>query len=326
MIVIGRETVAERLTFPVCIPLMREAMIALSQGRTRQLLRGILDLGDGNALGVMPGAMDGSAFGAKLVSVFPGNFTKGGPSHQGVIALFDREDGTPICLVEAGEVTAIRTAAASAAATDVLARADARHLAILGYGEQAWRHAAAMAQVRKLSRITVWGRSPNVAESFAVRVEAELGLRCAAAPSVEAAVSDADIVCTTTAAPEPILFSRQVADGTHLNLVGSSRAGPSEVETALVARARFFADHRAGVLAQGAEFLNAKAEGLVDDAHVLGEIGEVMAGTLAGRLSDQDVTAYKSLGSVVQDIACAWSLYQAARDGGPAFGAQVVEL
>jgi ornithine cyclodeaminase len=149
---------------------------------------------------------------------------------------------------------------------------------------------------------------------------------CEAAPSVEAAVADADIVCTTTAAPEPILFSRQVADGTHLNLVGSSRAGPSEADTALVARARFFADHRAGVLAQGAEFLNAKAEGLVDDAHVLGEIGEVMAGTLPGRLSDSDVTVYKSLGSVVQDIACAWRLYQAARDGGAAFGAQVVEL
>jgi len=326
MIVIGRETVARQLTFEVCIPLMRQAMIALSQGRTRQLLRGILDLGGGNMLGVMPGAMDGSAFGAKLVSVYPGNFAKGGPSHQGMIALFDPEDGRPICLVDAGEVTAIRTAAASAAATDVLARSDASRLAILGYGEQAWRHAGAVVQVRKLSNITVWGRSPDAAGAFAARVQAELGVPCEAASSVEAAVADADIVCTTTAAPEPILFSRQVADGTHLNLVGSSRAGPSEVDTALVARARFFADHRAGVLAQGAEFLNAKAEGLVDDDHVLGEIGEVMAGTLPGRLSDQDVTVYKSLGSVVQDIASAWKLYQSARDGGPAFGAQVVEL
>ena len=326
MIVIGRETVSRQLTFEVCIPLMREAMIALSQGRTRQLLRGILDLGGGNMLGVMPGAMDGSAFGAKLVSVYPGNFAKGGPSHQGMIALFDPEDGKPICLVDAGEVTAIRTAAASAAATDVLARVDARRLAILGYGEQAWRHAGAVAQVRKLANIAVWGRSPDAAAAFAARVQAELGISCAAAPSVEAAVADADIVCTTTAAAEPILFSAMAADGTHLNLVGSSRAGPSEVDTALVARARFFADHRAGVLAQGAEFLNAKAEGLVDDTHVLGEIGEVMAGTLPGRLSDQDVTVYKSLGSVVQDIASAWKLYQGARDGGTAFGAQVVAL
>jgi ornithine cyclodeaminase len=326
MIVIGRETVARQLTYEVCIPLMRQAMIALSQGRTRQILRSILDLGEGNALGVMPGAMDDAAFGAKLVSVYPDNFAKGGPSHQGVITLFDPADGAPICVVDAGEVTAIRTAAASAAATDVLARADAQRLAILGYGEQAWRHAGAMAKVRDLSRVTVWGRSPNIADTFVKRVRDELGLNCVAAPSVEAAVADADIICTTTAAAEPILFSRQVADGTHLNLVGSSRAGPSEVDTALVARVRLFADHRDGVLAQGAEFLKAKAEGLVDDAHVLGEIGEVMAGTLPGRLSDADVTAYKSLGSVVQDIACAWKLYQDARAGGSAFGAQVVEL
>lgn len=326
MIVIPRTAVARHLTYPVCIPLMREAMMALSQGRTRQLLRSILDLGDGNALGVMPGAMDGAGFGAKLVSVYPGNFARGGRSHQGMIALFDPADGAPVCLVDAGEVTAIRTAATSAAATDVLARADASRLAILGYGEQAWRHAGAVAAVRKLSKVTVWGRSPEMASAFAARVEAELGVACQAADSVEAAVRDADIICTTTAAAQPILFSRQVAEGAHLNLVGSGRAGPSEVDTAMVVRARFFADHRAGVLAQGAEFLIAKAEGAVDDAHVLGEIGEVMAGTLPGRISHADVTVYKSLGSIVQDLACAWSLYQAARDRGAAFGAQTVEL
>ena len=326
MIVITRAAVARHLTYAVCTALMREAMMALSQGRTRQLLRAILDLGEGNALGVMPGAVDGMGFGAKLVSVYPGNFARGGPSHQGMIALFDPAEGAPICLVDAGEVTAIRTAAASAAATDVLARGDAGRLAILGYGEQAWRHAGAIAAVRPLSKITVWGRSPQIASAFASRVEAELGVACRAADSVEAAVRDADIICTTTAAAQPILFSRQVVDGAHLNLVGSSRAGPSEVDTALVVRSRFFADHRAGVLAQGAEYLIAKAEGAVDEAHVPGEIGEVMAGTLTGRIGDADVTVYKSLGSIVQDLACAWTLYQAARDGGAAFGAQVVEL
>jgi ornithine cyclodeaminase len=326
MIVIGREAVARQLTYETCIPLMRDAMIALSQGRTRQLLRGILDLGGGNALGVMPGSLDGGPLGAKLVSVFPGNFARGGSSHQGMIALFDPDNGAPICLVDAGEVTAIRTAAASAAATDVLARPDATRLAILGYGEQAWRHAGAIACVRPLEEISIWGRSPEKAAALASRLGSELGRGCRAAPSVEAAVEHADIICTTTAAAEPVLFSRQTPEGAHLNLVGSSRAGPVEVDTALVVRARFFADHRAGVLAQGAEFLAAKAEGLVDDAHVLGEIGEVMAGTLPGRLTASDVTVYKSLGSVVQDLASAWSLYRAARDGGAAFGAQRVEL
>lgn len=128
--------------------------------------------------------------------------------------------------------------------------------------------------------------------------------------SVEAAVADADIVCTVSAAPEPILFSDQVRDGAHINAVGSSRAGPAEIDEALVARTRFYADHREGVLVQGAEFLRAKQAGLVGDAHVLGEIGEVFAGTLRGRVAPDEVTLYKSLGNIAQDLACAAWLAQ----------------
>jgi ornithine cyclodeaminase/alanine dehydrogenase-like protein (mu-crystallin family) len=297
--VIDAEEVAARLTYDACIPLMREAMIALSQGRTRQLLRGIIDLDRSNAFGVMPGALDDGPFGAKLVSVFPGNVAKSGLSHQGLVLLFDPDTGAPAAVIDAGELTAIRTAAASAAATDALARADAHTLAVLGTGEQARRHVEAIRRIRPIARVTIWGRDPDKAAALAETLGAEV------APDVRTAVEAADIVCTTTAAPEPVLFSGQVADGTHLNLVGSSRAGAAEIDNALVARARFFADHRDGVLAQGAEFLNAKAAGLVDDAHVLGEIGEVMAGTLPGRLGPADVTAYKSLGSIVQDLAAA---------------------
>lgn len=297
--VIGADEVAERLAYRACIPLMREAMIALSQGRTRQLLRGIVDLDHGNAFGVMPGSLDDGPFGAKLVSVFPGNVAKGGRSHQGLVLLFDPDTGAPTAVIDAGELTAIRTAAASAAATDALARPDARTLAVLGTGEQARRHVEAIRHVRPIDRVTIWGRDPAKATELAETLGAE------AAPDVRAAVEAADIICTTTAAAEPVLFSDQVANGTHLNLVGSSRAGPAEIDNALVARARFFADHRSGVLAQGAEFLNARAAGLVGDAHVLGEIGEVMAATLPGRLNPADVTAYKSLGSIVQDLAAA---------------------
>jgi ornithine cyclodeaminase/alanine dehydrogenase-like protein (mu-crystallin family) len=118
-------------------------------------------------------------------------------------------------------------------------------------------------------------------------------------------VADADIVCTVSAAVEPILLDRHVRDGTHINAVGSSYAGPCEIDPALVARARFFADHKAGVLAQGAEYLRARDAGLIDESHVLGEIGEIFAGTLPGRLSETDVTVYKSLGSIVQDLAAA---------------------
>ena len=219
--------------------------------------------------------------------------------------MFDPADGAPAAVIDAGEVTAIRTACASAAATDALALPDARTLAILGTGEQAWQHAVAVPLVRSIDTIRIWGRSPDKAQSLARRIQAELGIAAYAASSVADAVAGASIVCTTTAAAEPVLRSADVADGTHINLVGSSRAGPAEIDNALVARARFVPDHRDGVLAQGAEFLRARDAGLITDAHVLPEIGTVFAGLSPGRVGPRNVTIYKSLGSIVQDLACA---------------------
>lgn len=217
-----------------------------------------------------------------------------------------------MCVVDAGEVTAIRTACASAAATDALARADASRLAILGTGEQAWQHALAIRHVRPLARIAIWGRDREAAAGLAGRIADALALPVEVAPTPAEAVRDADIICTTTAAAEPILRDDDIAPGTHLNVVGSSRAGPAEIDNALVRRARFFPDHREGVLAQGAEFLRAKAAGLVDDDHVLAEIGAVYAGIAPGRRDAREVTIYKSLGSIVQDLACAAWLYRTA--------------
>jgi len=307
---IDRDEVAARLTYDVCIPIVREAMIAFSRGETLQLLRQIIPLADGRAFGVMPGAMGPAApFGGKLISVYPENFAKGKQSHQGLVLLFDPEDGAPVCVVHAGEITAIRTAAASAVATDALARADAHRLAILGYGEQAETHARAIAKVRKLSQVTVWGRSPERAKAWADHMGAELGLPVIVAADVEAAVAEADIVCTVTAAKEPILKGAWIKPGAHLNLVGSSFAGPVEVDNDLVVRARMIADSREGVLKQGAEFLRAKEAGLIGDDHIVAEIGQVLAGDAVGRQSDDQITVYKSLGHVVQDLASAWALY-----------------
>jgi ornithine cyclodeaminase/alanine dehydrogenase-like protein (mu-crystallin family) len=308
---IDREEVARRLTYDLCIPIVRDAMIAFSRGETRQLLRSIIPLSDGRLFGVMPGAMGvaRAPFGAKLISVFPENFALGIQSHQGLVILFDPENGAPVCVVHAGELTAIRTAAASAVATDALARKDARRLAILGYGEQAATHARAISKVRDLDSITIWGRSPERARAFAERIQAELSLPVTNAGTVEEAVAEADLICTVTSAAEPILKGAWVRPGTHLNLVGSSRAGPAEVDSDLVVRSRFIADSREGVLAQGAEFLRAKAAGLIGNDHIVAEIGQVLAGDIEGRRSPEEITAYKSLGHVVQDLATAWALY-----------------
>ena len=307
---IDREEVSRRLTYDVCIPIVRDAMIALSAGETMQHLRSILPLSEGRLFGIMPGAMGPHApFGAKLISVFHENFAKGIQSHQGLVLLFDPDSGAPVCVVHAGEITAIRTAAASAAATDALARPEATRLAVLGYGEQASTHARAVSHVRKLESITVWGRDKTRAKAFAARTQSELGIPVTAALDVASAVAEADIICTVSSAAEPILKGAWVKQGTHVNVVGSSHAIPIEIDDDLVVRARYIADSRASVLAAGAEFLHAKSAGLIDDTHIAAEIGEVFAGKIEGRRTPEEITLYKSLGHIVQDLSTAWHLY-----------------
>lgn len=304
MKLLSRDDVARKLTFDLCIPAVRAAMTALSKGETRQLPRGYLPLEHSRIFGTMSGALgDGGPFGAKLISVFPDNFDRGLPSHQGVVVLFDRDSGRPIAMADGGEITAIRTGCASAVATDALARADAGHLALLGYGEQAETHLQAISRVRTLTAVTVWGRSPERAEAFAGKMTARTGLPISTAASARDAVADADMICTLTHASEPILLGEWVKPGTHVNLVGSSTPGPVEIDHDLVVKSRYVADSRANVLLAGAEFLQARDAGLIGDEHIVAEIGQVLAGEIVGRRTDDDITLYKSLGHIVQDLA-----------------------
>jgi ornithine cyclodeaminase len=308
---IDREEVARRLTYEVCIPIVRDAMIALSRGETKQLLRSIVPLSEGRLFGIMPGALGAhSAFGAKLIAVFHDESAPDRPSHQGVVVLFDPESGAPVCIADAGEITAVRTAAASAVATAVLARPDAVRLAIIGCGLQAATHARAISKVRSLRSISVWGRSPERARGLVERMQPEFSIPLSTAASAEEAIGQADIVCTVTSSSEPVVRGAWVRPGTHLNLVGSSYAGPTEVDSDLVVRSRFIADSREGILRQGAEFLRAKEAGLIGDDHIVAEIGEVLDGRIEGRRTADEITVYKSIGHVVQDLATAWSLYR----------------
>jgi len=194
-------------------------------------------------------------------------------------------------------------------ATDALARKDAKRLTILGTGEQAITHARAISKVRKLETLVLWGRSAEHTQKLAEKLRRELGIEIVVAPTTRVAVVDADIVCTVTSAVEPIMEGKWLRPGAHINIVGSSYAGPVEVDNDTVTRARFFVDSREGVIAQGAEFLNAKRAGLIGDDHIVGEIGEVLSGKVGGRRSAEEITAYKSLGHIVQDLASAWALY-----------------
>lgn len=312
MLIDGDE-VAASLSYPDCIAVVRDAMIALSQGRTRQVLRTIIPVGDQKAFGVMPGALGlDDFFGAKILSVFHDKDRPSRSAHRGFVLLFEGEHGFPVCLADAEQVTRIRTAAASAVATDALARQDASVLTVFGAGTQAQSHVEAIACVRKLSRVIVWGRNLESAQAFAAQAQAAIGVPVTATGDGKDAAQQADIICTVSGAREPILFSDWVRDGTHVNVVGSSSIVPVEIDTPLVKRARFFVESR-DATAQYSEFQRAKEQGAIGDDHVAAEIGEVLSGAVPGRGSAGEVTLYKSIGHIVQDLAAASVLYRQRR-------------
>src|SRR5690348_18313434 len=294
------------LDYPGCIEAMRRAMIALSACERPQPLRQIFTVGDAEMFGTMPGELAAlSTFGAKLVSVFADPERPGCTRHQGVVVAYDGETGAVRCIADAEPVTKIRTGCATAVATDALARADAEVLAVFGTGVQAEAHLRAVPLVRPFREILLWGRSAAKTREFADRMSEEIDAAITPVEDRRDAAAHADVICTVTSSREPVILSDWVKPGTHINLVGSSYLGPIEVDPALVARARYIADYRPGVLAQGAELAAARDAGLVDDSHVVAEIGEVLAGRIPGRENDDQVTIYKSLGHVAQDLAAA---------------------
>jgi len=308
--------VEELLDYPGCIEAMRRAMIALSSGERPQPLRQIFTVGKDQKFGTMPGELAAlSTFGAKLISVFDDPDRPGRTRHQGVVVAYDGENGAVTCIADAEPITKIRTACATAAATDALARADAEVLAIFGTGLQAESHLHALPLVRAFREILIWGQTPQKAREFAERMSRELDREIEPVSDGREAAARADVICTVTSSAQPILLGEWVKPGTHVNLVGSSYLGPVEVDTALVTRARYVADYRPGVLAQGAELAAARDAGVIDDTHVICEIGDVFAGRVQAREDDGQVTIYKSLGHVVQDLAAAAYLQQRAKGG-----------
>jgi ornithine cyclodeaminase/alanine dehydrogenase-like protein (mu-crystallin family) len=301
-----------------CVELMRRAMIALSEGRAVVPLRSVMALPDARGmLGNMPGYLaDPECFGVKLVSLMPHNKPPQYSSHLGLVLLFEAEHGCPVAILDAAEITAIRTAAASGLATRLLARPDAGDLAILGAGEQARSHLEAMLAVRPLRRIRVWARERGKAEAFAETQGARHGVAIEALGGVREAVEGADIICTLTKAREPILFGDWIARGAHLNVVGSSIAAAAEIDTAAVAQARFFVDCRNSTVNEGGEYLRALRCGAVTAGHIAAEIGEVANGAKPGRTSPEEVTLYKSLGVAPQDLASAHYVLEKARAAG----------
>jgi alanine dehydrogenase len=304
LLVINQAALQETITLAETIEIVDLAMRELSAGLVAAPERTVMAVNAATRLGLMPGAMPSlTRFGVKVVSLSADAPQFGLPSHQGLMLLFDSATGRPLAALDCNALTRMRTAAASAVATRALARPDARTLAIIGPGDLAGPHLDAICAIRPIEQVRVWGRSKTKAQAFAggrrhVRVT----------DSVEQAVKGADIICTLTSSPEPLLEGAWLEPGQHLNLVGSSLRSSREVDDEAVRRGIFIADSREHALSQAGELLHAIEQRVVDQGHVKGEIGEVLSGKVPGRTRDDQITIYKSLGHAAQDIALANAL------------------
>lgn len=319
MLAIDGATVRSLLPMDRCIELMADALSGLARGDGENPLRSVVTMQWApvpSALATMPAVLgDPPALGVKIISVFPGNHELGIESHQGFVLLFEPEHGSPVALIDAIAITAIRTAAVSGLATRLLARPDADELAILGSGTQARSHLAAMRAVRPISHVRAWSPHRDRLDAFVVEAGAD-GLAVDAASSARDAVEGADVICTVTASPEPVLQGVWLADGSHVNAVGASQPANRELDTEAVRRGRLFVDRRESAMHEAGDFLIPLREGAIDEGHIVAEIGEVAAGLAPGRRTDEEVTLFKSLGLAIEDLAAARWVHQRAVETG----------
>jgi ornithine cyclodeaminase/alanine dehydrogenase-like protein (mu-crystallin family) len=318
VLVLSQSDIAHLLPMRECIDVMEHALAGLSRGDAVLPLRQVLRLPDSkSAFAVMPAYVGApKAVGAKVITVFPDNHGTALDSHQGAVLLFEAEHGSLVAIMDASSITAVRTAAVSGLATRLLAREDAADVAILGTGVQARTHLDAVCAVRPVKRVRVWSRNASAVHEFAARESQQRDLAVEPARSARDAVEGAEIICTVTAAREPVLAGQWLADGAHVNAVGASLPFARELDTMAVARGRLYGDRRESALNEAGDFLIPKREGAIGDDHIVGEIGELLLGRVSGRRSADEVTIFKSLGLAVEDVAAAEYLYRRAADTG----------
>jgi ornithine cyclodeaminase len=306
LILINRAALDELVSLNDAIAIVDAAMREFSAGQVNAPQRTVMTVNPATRLGLMPGAMPSiGRFGLKVVSLSSEAPKFGLSSHQGMMLLFDDATGQPLCAVECHALTRLRTAAASAVATRALSRPDSKILTVIGNGALAGAHIDAISAVRPIEQVIVWGRQRGNTEAFVQGLPKFLNQKVSVVSDIRQAVGLADIVCTVTGSQEPLVHGEWLKPGQHLNLVGSSLKAAREVDDEVVARGYYIADSRVHALAQAGELCHAIEAGRVKEDHVKGEIGEVLAGSVPGRAGRDQITIYKSLGHVAQDISVA---------------------
>ncbi len=317
VLIVSQAEVVELLPMGECIGVMEQVFRQVAAGEAILPLRTVQRLPGDRILGYMPAYLGGmGAVGAKVITVYQENHGTEYDAHQGAVLLFETTHGSLQAIVDATAVTAIRTAAVSALATRLLAKENAGDLAILGAGTQARGHLEAMLQVRPIRRVRVWSRDAAKTQTFAAQEAKRWGIPVEAVASTQAAVTGADLVCTTTASREPVLLGEWLSPGAHVNAVGASQAWAREVDTVAVVRSRYYADRVESARSEAGEFITAMKENAVGAEHIVGELGDILTGKILGRTQDSEITLFKSLGLAIEDLAAAWYIYRRAGETG----------
>ena len=319
MLILSAEDVRQAVPMPEAMDAVASAFAQLSNDQAEVPLRPHVAVppSDGLLL-VMPAYLSESgALGVKLLTLFLHNPERHQmPSINALVILFDTENGQPLALMDGGWLTALRTGAASGVATRLLARQDARTLALFGAGGQALPQAWATCVARPIERIWLVNRTPTHAERLAEQLRgfgSPIPADVRVASSAGEALREADVICCATASPTPIFDDADLRPGTHINGVGAYRSTMQEVPAATVSRARVFVDQRRAAWAEAGDLVIPREQGLIDESHIAGELGELVLGRVAGRADDNQITFFKSVGNAVQDAAVAQLAFQRAR-------------
>jgi ornithine cyclodeaminase/alanine dehydrogenase-like protein (mu-crystallin family) len=322
VLILSHSDVLAALPARACADAMATVLAEHASGRTYLPLRSVMMPPQAAGfMGLMPGwrgpDQDSAAtFALKAVCVMPGNPARGLDAHQGIVTLFDGRSGRPTAILDASAITQVRTAAVTTVATRVLARPDARTLAIIGAGTQARAHLEALAAARDFEQISIYAPTQAHARALIEQV-GHGGGELRVAVSAEEAVRGADIVVTATSAREPVLRRDWLKPGAHVNAVGASTPRAREIDTATVAASALFCDSRESLRNEAGEFRLAIAEGLIaGEEHVRAELGEVLAGLAPGRRDDAELTLFRSLGLAIEDLAAAQSAVATAIERG----------
>lgn len=309
------EEVINQLSFSEAIQVMKGCFHDYEKGQISQSERRVECLPDGSAQNIfamMPAYLGSKRFfGAKMITAFPGNRTQGLPSHQGVILLFESANGYPVATIDANAVTWIRTAAVSALATDYLAKADAMNLTLIGAGQQASSHLAAIHSVRKLKRVFVYDLDQDRSQAFVAQMQQTYPeLKFFHCSTVEAAVCDSEIICTLTSSKEAFLKGEWIAPGTHINAVGTFTPTTRELTSHLMESSRIYVDDYGAALRESGDLLLPIQEGVITAEAIKGTLGELVTEKTVGRSSDSEITVFDAVGLAIEDLCCAEYLFQ----------------